>query len=242
MSVYWLSLRRSDYCWDDQLNEAIWSKSVAVQRLIQDPQELCEEGCFGAQQAMVDGQAVRPWPPDLLGADWSKPGSLLIIGSAYAGFIREFSGRSASMLLRDYDPTLPCSKFQERFLRDVVAEDSVYYGGLAMLLTNVLPVKSVATFDLCRASFVKRVRLNPRKRRSGRYRSRSTWSKVFGDMSRTRRAGNRRSGSGEESLLARPPLLSCSGLLRNMDFCGSPANAVWQSKSLAKDRSKFPLN
>ncbi len=150
--------KHPEYCWDDHLNEEIWSRSIGVQRRIQGPEEICEEGRFGSQQAMVDGQVVLPWPPDLLGFNWSKPGSLLIIGSAYAGFIREFSGRPASMLLCDYDEKLSWQGFQERFLRDVVAKDRVYYGGLATLLADVLPVKTIATFDLCRASFVRRRR------------------------------------------------------------------------------------
>src|SRR5271169_4861651 len=103
MPPYWIN---SECCSDGALNEEIWSRSVAVQRLIQSPEETCKEGTFGAQQAMVNGQAVLPWPPDLLGSDWSKPGSWLIIGSAYAGFIREFSRRPASMCLSDYDPML----------------------------------------------------------------------------------------------------------------------------------------
>lgn len=167
-SGYWpTGEQHPNYCWEDQLNDQMWSQSAAVQRLIQGPQELNEEGCFGSQQAMIGGRVVLPWPPDILGANWSKPGSLLIIGSAYAGFIREFSGRSASMPLRDYDPNLTWQEFKVRFLRDVVALDSVYYGGLATLLSGVLPVQSIATFDMCRASFVERGNPIRRKDRQG---------------------------------------------------------------------------
>jgi uracil-DNA glycosylase len=158
-AAYWLS----EYRCDDDLNEEIWSTSPTVQRLVQKPQTLTADGCFGAQQAMIDGTTALPWPPDLLGSDWSKPGSLLIIGSAYAGFITEFSGRPASMALRDYDPGLSYWKFQEKFLNCVVARDRGYYYGLATLLQNVQPAKRIAVFDLCRASFVRRRRLNGQK-------------------------------------------------------------------------------
>lgn len=150
---------QGDYCWEDKLNEEIWSRSAAVQRMIQRPEDLCEEGHFGAQQAMVDGLSVLPWPPDLLGCEWFGPESLLIVGSAYAGFITEFSRRGSSMVLCEYDARLRWQEFQERFLRHVVVNDRSYYGGLACLLANLLPPKRIGMLDLCRASFVRRRRL-----------------------------------------------------------------------------------
>jgi uracil-DNA glycosylase len=71
------------------------------------------------------------------------------------------------MPLRDYDPALSCCQFQEKFLKSVVARDRVYYYGLAELLQNVQPVKGIAAFDLCRASFVRRRRLNGQKDAQG---------------------------------------------------------------------------
>jgi len=63
------------------------------------------------------------------------------------------------MLRHDYDANLRWQAFKERFLRDVVINDPSYYNGLATLLTDVLPVSRIATFDLCRASFVRRRRM-----------------------------------------------------------------------------------
>jgi hypothetical protein len=94
-------------CTVDVVNDAIWQHSIAAQSSIQNPKRLVGEGCIGAQQAMmcagvtpsISAASILPWVPDLLGKHWKSTDAVFVVGSAYAGFIREFSGRSCCMSL-----------------------------------------------------------------------------------------------------------------------------------------------
>src|SRR4051794_21754424 len=88
---------------DDEVNDGIWSQSIAVQKEIQPPDDLLirDDTPIGAQQAMVDPDpdcispigdgTILPWVPDLVGSKWDDSDSLIIVGTAYAGFIREYN-------------------------------------------------------------------------------------------------------------------------------------------------------
>lgn len=117
----------------DEINDDIWRDSPAVQRSVQPPEVLGAPGAVGAQQAMIDGDDVLPWVPDLIGSNWRNKNALIIVGSAYAGFIREFSGRGATMPLSDYRTARTWQDFQERFVATVVHPDVNYYRRLTAL-------------------------------------------------------------------------------------------------------------
>lgn len=155
----------------DALNSERWTRSPPLQRTIQPPAELAAIGSVGAQQAMlernallgVDANTVLPWVPDLVGKDAQGDGAVLVIGAAYAGFIREYSGRGACLPLADYISATRVAggegwaAFQRAFLDEVVRPDRDYYGKLAQLLTSVgITADRVALTDLVPASIVKR--------------------------------------------------------------------------------------
>ena len=160
MSGFW---NRDYFDFDDPLNQEIWSRSPVVQQEIQSPRELQKPGAIGAQQAMIDltpnprfsASPSLPWVPDVVGKEWHTREALLIVGSAYAGFIREFSTRSRALPLADYVSASSASQFQRSFLRYVVAPDSSYYGPIQALASSKTAAR-IALFDVCRASFVKR--------------------------------------------------------------------------------------
>lgn len=159
-------------CYDfgDPTNEQVWEESPRRQHEIQHPATVAAPGMFGAQQAMLtagivpgfDANTVLPWVPDLVGREWKSKGAVFLVGSAYAGFIREYSGRNATMSLLRYATARTARQFQERFFQDVVEPDRDYYGKLAMLFGHLpagLPLRSgsqICIMDLCRASFVRR--------------------------------------------------------------------------------------
>ena len=156
---------------DDQINREIWEQSAMRQHAIQQPADVSAPGTFGAQQAMltagivqgVDPNTVLPWVPDLVGKEWSSEKAFFVVGSAYAGFIKQYSGRRATMNLCRYATAVTARLFQERFLNDVVEPDPDYYGKLAILFGHApaapLPrfsARQICVLDLCRASFVRR--------------------------------------------------------------------------------------
>src|SRR4051794_22742304 len=110
--------------WDvasgDDLNAEMWHRSPTVQRLIQPPRDLEHDGAVGAQQAMLEDdsvpgvtrETVLPWVPDLLGAGWRRSDAVLVVGSAYAGFIRGLSRRSRSLPLSEYASASSADEFQ----------------------------------------------------------------------------------------------------------------------------------
>jgi hypothetical protein len=108
---------------------------------------------------MIVADRALPSVPDLLGTKWQDPTSLLIVGSTYAPFITGAAGRVNSMPLSDYTNATTWQDFQARFVEDVVAQDSSYYGPLSAL-AGATPVQDscahLAFFDLCRVNFTKR--------------------------------------------------------------------------------------
>lgn len=83
---------------DDELNRRIWDESPRLQRDIQVQQDVLSAGAIGAQQAMVCEQPL-PWVPDIIGKESRAEDGVLIVGSAYAGFISEHSTRARTMPL-----------------------------------------------------------------------------------------------------------------------------------------------
>ena len=146
----------------DALNQEIWEHLPKVQQQIQPIEVLTKSGSVGAQQAMLgtDLLAQRgcplPWVPDLVGKESQNKNGVMVVGLAYAGFIREYSGRPASMLLSDYSGASSVEDFQRLFIRDVVDKDSAYYNPIQNLCSIVGSSARLALLDLCRASFVKR--------------------------------------------------------------------------------------
>ncbi len=158
---------------NDDLNVKIWKESAAKGRTLQGD-STCE---FGAQQAMLtripdfiglDENSSLPWVPDLVGINWKDADALVVVGSAYAGFIRQYSSRKATMCLRDYASATSASEFQRRFLSNVVQGDGDYYEKIARLVSSDVAASHLVIFDLCRASFVRRVnRIASREDESG---------------------------------------------------------------------------
>jgi hypothetical protein len=106
----------------DPENEEIWIDSPAEQARIQRPGSLTKEGDVGAQQIMVNGREVPlSWVPDLLGLEWKRSESVMIVGSAYAPFIGGISRRGC---------TLPLAKY-------VVLPDQAYYAKIGLLAEDL---------------------------------------------------------------------------------------------------------
>jgi hypothetical protein len=159
---------KSKLCQADSINDDIWRASTSAQRAIQDPKLLTSEGEIGAQQAMLSSgitpaivtTSVLPWVPDLVGNDWRSADALIVVGTAYAGFIREFSGRECCMGLDNYVALSRQSwlEFCNHFIDVVVLNDDDYYIPVAKLVEGVTDFSKLALLDLCRASFVRRGR------------------------------------------------------------------------------------
>ncbi len=150
-----------DLATEDAVNEEIWARSPDLQRRIQPPEALQLAGAVGAQQAMLPGDphGVLPWVPDLFGRSWHEPDALLVVASAYAGFIAECSTRHRCLQIADYRPARTWTEFQRVFVARDVDDDPNYYGPIAQLVATVTgrtESSHLALFDLCRASFVRR--------------------------------------------------------------------------------------
>jgi len=169
---YW---HRDNFKSVDALNAEIWTRSPQLQREIQSPHDLVGAGKVGPQQAMLEPDAalaiqsdtVLPWVPDIVGKDAHGDRAVLIFGAAYAGFIREYSGRRACLGLGDYVKAATNGNetnwtvFQRLFLDNVVACDAVsdrdYYGKLELLLESAgVSSNRIILSDLCPNSIVKR--------------------------------------------------------------------------------------
>lgn len=135
---------------DDVLNGTIWSESPKVQPEVQAPDQLQGAGALGTQQAMCDGP-VLSWVPDLAWRRWRDPEAVIVVGSAYAGFVREYSSRGCTLPLATYRQARTWQDFQEMFVKEVVRADARYYGPVADLLVEA-PQGSFVVLDLCRAS------------------------------------------------------------------------------------------
>lgn len=145
----------------DSLNEEIWQRSPQVQREIQSDEELQRVEAIGAQQAMLDANVLAargplPWVPDLVGKKWQDENSVIVVGSAYAGFISEYSTRPNTMSLQQYLAARSVEEFQRRFLENVVIDDGSYYSPIQLLCSVVGNASYIALMDLCRVSFVER--------------------------------------------------------------------------------------
>ena len=136
----------------DPLNEEIWRESVKLEK------ELLNPGDVGAQQAMV-GKPILPWVPDIVGKNWREPGGLMIVGSAYAGFIKEYtSSQQRAMPVAVYARSTDPFTFQKNFFEYIIKADISYYRRIKYIadrLKNV-SLEKIVLFDLCRASFVSR--------------------------------------------------------------------------------------
>jgi hypothetical protein len=151
-----MSALQDQFATDDAINEEIWSRSPALQLRIQSPAQLVSPGAIGAQQAMV-GDAPLPWVPDLVGKDSRGSDGVIVIGSAYAGFIAERSTRRCALSVGQYSQASTASAFQTLFLRYVVERDSAYYLRVHELLAaGGWCWRHSVLLDLCRTSFVER--------------------------------------------------------------------------------------
>ncbi len=145
----------------DALNEEIWLLSSEVQKQIQPLDALKQPGIVGAQQAMLadDVLAERgalPWVPDLVGGEWKNESGVVLVGSAYAGFIQEYSTRSSAMPLNQYLAAASVQDFQNLFLRYVVRGDPGYYTPIQNLCSSLGSASRLSLVDLCRVSLVER--------------------------------------------------------------------------------------
>ncbi len=167
---------KSNFDLADPLNAGIWSKSPTLQRAIQPPETLVGDGSVGPQQAMLEEDAplgvsaseVLPWVPDLVGTAFRESG-IMVVGSAYAGFIKEYSRRGCCMPLDTYRVAASRSDgsevFQQEFLSMVVAPDQAYYGPIAQLLSSASILGNEVLFtDLCPNSLVMRQNGNGHRR------------------------------------------------------------------------------
>lgn len=151
---------------DDKINERIWRESPARQAELAHLYPVDAGGSVGGQQAMLGtgnqlGSPTNPlpWVPDLVGMDVNyKKGAIMIIGSAYAGFVREFSTRNFPR--HDYINTVGLGywAFQQRYLESVVMDDIRYYDKINDLLgDDDRIIKTIILSDWCRASYVRRL-------------------------------------------------------------------------------------
>lgn len=137
---------------DDAINAEIWANSRRIQAAISDAHP---EAAADILQAVLAGGPL-PWVPDLVGRDWKEAGSLFVVGSAYAPFLDTYAGRARAMSEHTYRRSPTPSAFQRSFVRDVVSDDTSYYGPLLQLLRAVgLSPRRAVLLDLVRGSFVK---------------------------------------------------------------------------------------
>lgn len=148
----------------DSINKDIWSTSPNTQLAIQPQGDLQAPGTIGAQQAMVGGNPL-PWVPDIVGRHWqTSTTAIVVVGSAYAPFIREYSSRGATLSIYDYTSAQSAADFQRSFLKSVVARDSDYYLKIATMLQNsgLSDASNVVLTDLCKCSLAVRGDGRPR--------------------------------------------------------------------------------
>ncbi len=153
--------------WKDKdcVNDDIWSRSPAIQRVLAAQFPVGAPGSVGGQQAMflpdepdVRGTATNPlpWVPDLVGKNSDGPDAVMIIGSAYAPFVEGYSERH--LPLEDYrmQAALPnWIDFQHLFLGAVVLGDASYYEKIDQVFGENFDWRRAIVTDWCRASFVR---------------------------------------------------------------------------------------
>jgi hypothetical protein len=164
-----------DFNLHDELNQVIWTDSVRMQKEIH---ESCDGGQrrfggeVGIQQAMIgsSGFDTDPLPmvPDLVGKDAGKrrDNTVLIVGSAYAPFMKGISSRDA-LAHRDYRTADSAARFQQRFFDKVIADDKAYYEPLARRFCEIWPTRNIIATDLCRGSYCFRSEANGMRRDIG---------------------------------------------------------------------------
>lgn len=138
---------------EDALNEEIWRRSRALQREVQAPRRRWAVGEVGAQQAMCGDEAL-PWVPDLVGARFGEPGSVLVVGMAYSGFVRRPTHPRGQLDPSVYANCASAADFCATFARRVVPAYR-YYGHLMAALPAEVGASRVAFSDLCRVALVK---------------------------------------------------------------------------------------
>jgi hypothetical protein len=142
-----------NFDFDDLVNKDIHDNSPFEQLAIQPMSALASPGSIGAQQAMLDDlNAPLPWVQDIVGTRSKEPGSIVVIGSAYAPFIQGISNRKTTLPLASY-VSLNSSDFQRNFLQFVVRPDADYYAKVSLLCRGTVESSQMTVFDLCRASY-----------------------------------------------------------------------------------------
>lgn len=136
----------------DDINEEIWVRSADVQAELQAPRSNWRVGEVGAQQSMCGTRALA-WVPDLVGADLNAPGSMLVVGMSYAGFIRRPGSDRGTLTADEYTGCQTAAAFTSRFTRLVVPKYR-YYRNLLDALPAEVTARRVGFTDLCRACFI----------------------------------------------------------------------------------------
>ena len=138
----------------DSLNDEIWRLSPA--RGSELKRRLRLNLCGGLQEISPGRNSEPlPWVPDLVGRRSHGARGILVVGSAYAPFIRPWARRSAYIDPLDYRSAKDAGEFLRKFISAVVVGDPAYYDPLAQLLSGIAPADYVLLTDLCRASFVR---------------------------------------------------------------------------------------
>ena len=225
----------------DALNEEIWARSQAVQNDLDPPSTLSQVGAIGAQQAMIptpdaSAPSILPWVPDVVGKNWRSSQALHVVGAAYAGFIRELSGRGGCLPLAHYQDADSPRQFQEAFLPAVVQGDRDYYGPIADLCSQFVSPDSLSLFDLCRVSLVQRSAGGLGRRDSSKGTDLRKRTDVYSRYSETEPAATwlwRRIVESDASVLVALGHIAEHGLLRLFARNGCrvrDANSYWRAK------------
>jgi hypothetical protein len=225
----------------DALNEEIWARSQDVQSDIDPPASLRHVGAIGAQQAMIPSReesapSILPWVPDIVGKNWRSSHALHVIGAAYAGFIRELSGRGGCLPLALYQDADSSRRFQEAFLPAVVRDDRDYYGPIDDLCSQFVSPDSISIFDLCRVSLVQRAPGGLGRRDSSKTTDLRKRADVYSHYSETEPAATwlwRRIVESDASLILALGYIAEHGLLRlfaRNGFSVRDASSYWQAK------------
>jgi hypothetical protein len=156
---------------DDPINDSVWTNSPARQIELCGQYPVDAEGSVGGQQAMLLPQAGLPgdaenpvsWVPDLVGRESDKGRGVMVIGSAYAPFVENYTGRLHAIGEIHYRNCGNWSDFLSSppngFLQRVVYGDHAYYGKIEELFSDddSFHWDRLILTDWCHASFVKRV-------------------------------------------------------------------------------------
>ena len=161
---------RSLFDFDEGLNSDLFTRSPQVQM-----EEIGRPSVVGSQQAMVPGD-VLSWIPDVVGRNWDSSEGVLFCGSAYASIFSPYSSRrdQRTMPFKGYAEAKTLEALQRLYFDTIIDPPDArsldaYYGKIQKLCTQgaersdlacVADASYIALFDLCRASFVKRIQQN----------------------------------------------------------------------------------